>query len=353
MPVYVELGLDPKYMMFHSTKVEAPIHVGYERPSFAGVLTGYDARDPYNQYWNVFIRRHDNVARDKTPSPYNNLVRVDMIQSLDTPFAGINAKAYVMCLNAEDATVPPTAAPTAAPTSSPAPEPEEPSTSLIVKKPSGSAPARSMDELKEFFRQSVAGYTEDDKTDIESIILGNDILDFDALNDGDIILGDILSELGITNVTAITLLCKDTDTCGDKISDLYDVIDSVTLMQYEGARRLRDEMTPRRLADVTLLKIDGKKAKKITYGKNTMPKKEKLVIMNCEQLTSLIVQESAFANTIGFYLDNNPALESVFLEKYSFSNKPEAKGILVWDRRVLQILVTCRASYFGLRVLRI
>ena len=60
MPVYVELGLDPKHMMFYSKNVERPIHVGYYRPTFAGVLTGFNAKDPKNEYWNVFIRRHDN-----------------------------------------------------------------------------------------------------------------------------------------------------------------------------------------------------------------------------------------------------------------------------------------------------
>lgn len=344
MPVYVELGLDPKHMMFYSKNVERPIHVGYYRPTFAGVLTGFNAKDPKNEYWNVFIRRHDNVAREKTPSPYNNLVRVDMDQDLNTPFAGINAKAYVMGLNSEDATVSPTGTPTSSPTTDP--KPGEPSTTIIVKVTNTTA--TTVEGLKDLINQLTAGYTPEDKAGIQSIVLDNDSVDFDSFLDDEIVLGDILRDLGINTDLTVTLICKDTDTCGGKISDLYDF--NPIIMDKNAKRRLM-EVASRRLADVTLLKIDGKKAKKITYGKNTMPKKEQFIIVNCANLETLIVQAGAFANTVGFYLDNNPMLKSVFMEKNSFSGRAGYKGILVWDRKVWMVLFMYRASCFELCVL--
>ena len=41
-PVYVQLGLNPNYVQFHSPSAEDPITAGYWKPSYAGVLTGYD-----------------------------------------------------------------------------------------------------------------------------------------------------------------------------------------------------------------------------------------------------------------------------------------------------------------------
>ena len=57
--------------MFHSEKAEDPIHVGYGNPTVAGVLTGFDASVPEKEYWEVFIRRHDNVAGDLSFSAFN------------------------------------------------------------------------------------------------------------------------------------------------------------------------------------------------------------------------------------------------------------------------------------------
>lgn len=73
--------------------------------------------------------------------------------------------------------------------------------------------------------------------------------------------------------------------------------------------------------------------------------------MNCANLETLIVQAGAFANTVGFYLDNNPMLKSVFMEKNSFSGRAGYKGILVWDRKVWMVLFMFRASCFELCVL--
>ena len=90
-PVYVQLGLNPNYVQFHSPSAEDPITAGYWKPSYAGVLTGYDFMND-KEFWEVYIRRHkysDNVN--------NNYVRVGAVFEkkgmLRNPFAAISSMA--------------------------------------------------------------------------------------------------------------------------------------------------------------------------------------------------------------------------------------------------------------------
>ena len=94
-PVYVQLGLHPSFFQFHSPNVEDPITAGYGRPTFAGVLTGFNFTVEDEAYWEVYIRRH------KLEGVYtNNYVRVGGVfmkkgKEAD-PFAGITSNAITI-----------------------------------------------------------------------------------------------------------------------------------------------------------------------------------------------------------------------------------------------------------------
>ena len=98
-PVYVQLGLNPNYYQFHSPSAEDPITAGYWKPSYAGVLTGYDFMND-KEFWEVYIRRHkysDNVN--------NNYVRVGAVFEKNgeevNPFAGITSMAFTVSVTEE------------------------------------------------------------------------------------------------------------------------------------------------------------------------------------------------------------------------------------------------------------
>ena len=98
-PVYVQLGLNPNYVQFHSPSAEDPITAGYWKPSYAGVLTGYDFMND-KEFWEVYIRRHkysDNVN--------NNYVRVGAVFEKNgeevNPFAGITSMAFTVSVTEE------------------------------------------------------------------------------------------------------------------------------------------------------------------------------------------------------------------------------------------------------------
>ena len=99
-PVYVQLGLNPNYYQFHSPSAEDPITAGYWKPSYAGVLTGYDFTNENKEFWEVYIRRHkysDNVN--------NNYVRVGAVFEKNgeevNPFAGITSMAFTVRVTKE------------------------------------------------------------------------------------------------------------------------------------------------------------------------------------------------------------------------------------------------------------
>ena len=99
-PVYVQLGLNPNYVQFHSPSVEGPIKAGYWKPSYAGVLTGYNFETPNNEYWEVYIRRH------KYSDDVNyNYVRVGAVFEKNgeevNPFAGITSMAFTVTVTEE------------------------------------------------------------------------------------------------------------------------------------------------------------------------------------------------------------------------------------------------------------
>lgn len=77
------------YFQFYSPNCEHPVHAGYTRPSFAGVLTGYNMTTSGEEYWELYIRRHgDNYNR------VNLACVFEKDGQLQTPFAGIASKMY-------------------------------------------------------------------------------------------------------------------------------------------------------------------------------------------------------------------------------------------------------------------
>ena len=96
-PLYVELGLNPNYFQLHSSSSIDPIHAGFNRPTFAGVLTGYNMSEANKEFWEVYIRRHgDN----------QNKVKVGCVFSVNgvdqNPFAGITASAYSIMIKSSN-----------------------------------------------------------------------------------------------------------------------------------------------------------------------------------------------------------------------------------------------------------
>ena len=56
-PVYVEVGVDPYAYQLYSKYSTQPLSASYNRPTIAGVLTGYTV-DGDNSYWELYTRRH-------------------------------------------------------------------------------------------------------------------------------------------------------------------------------------------------------------------------------------------------------------------------------------------------------
>ena len=100
--MYVQLGLNPNYYQFHSPSAEDPITAGYWKPSYAGVLTGYDFTKENNEYWEVYIRRHTPPTGDMN----YNYVRVGAVFEkkgmLRNPFAAISSMAVSIDVEVED-----------------------------------------------------------------------------------------------------------------------------------------------------------------------------------------------------------------------------------------------------------
>jgi len=95
----VQVGVSPLYFQFYTPDCQDPVHVGFNRPTFAGVLTGYDLTTVNEEFWELYIRRHgDN----------NNKVKLACVFEKDgeqkPPFAGLASKMYQLnVLNAEPA----------------------------------------------------------------------------------------------------------------------------------------------------------------------------------------------------------------------------------------------------------
>ena len=83
------MGINPNYFQFYSPECEDPIHSPFDRPTFAGVLTGYDLTTVNEEFWEIYIRRHGNNY---------NKVKLACVFEKDgvpkAPIAGIASKMY-------------------------------------------------------------------------------------------------------------------------------------------------------------------------------------------------------------------------------------------------------------------
>lgn len=87
-PVYVEVGVDPYAYQLYSKYSTQPLKEDYNRPTIAGVLTGYTI-DCDNPYWELYTRRHGSN---------NNEVHIKLEQSA-LPFGHITTAAITMDTN--------------------------------------------------------------------------------------------------------------------------------------------------------------------------------------------------------------------------------------------------------------
>ena len=87
-PVYVEVGVDPYAYQLYSKYSTQPLSASYNRPTIAGVLTGYTV-DGDNSYWEMYTRRH---------GANNNEVRIKL-DRFALPFGSISTAAITMETN--------------------------------------------------------------------------------------------------------------------------------------------------------------------------------------------------------------------------------------------------------------
>lgn len=111
-PVYVQVALHPDYYQFHSPRAEYEVSKGYERPTYAGVVTGFNFTREGHEHWRMYIRRHE--LHPDLDSGYNearwgkyNYVRVATKFQDDegiplNPFAGITSMGYTIDVDEED-----------------------------------------------------------------------------------------------------------------------------------------------------------------------------------------------------------------------------------------------------------
>ena len=112
-PLYVQVGLNPRYFQFHEPGCEHPVHAGHRvGPTYAGVLTGIQLPllgdseftgttyepDGY-EYWEMYIRRHGNdynyVRLNCTFQRWNKTTGE---LEWNQPFAGLASKMYRVML---------------------------------------------------------------------------------------------------------------------------------------------------------------------------------------------------------------------------------------------------------------
>ena len=87
-PVYVEVGVDPYAYQLYSKYSTQPLSASYNRPTIAGVLTGYTV-DGDNSYWELYTRRH---------GANNNEVHIKL-DRFALPFGSISTAAITMETN--------------------------------------------------------------------------------------------------------------------------------------------------------------------------------------------------------------------------------------------------------------
>ena len=95
-PVYVQIGVHPTYFQFYTPDCQDPVHAGFNRPTFAGVLTGYDLTTVNEEFWELYIRRHeDNYNKVKLACVF------EKNGEQRAPFAGLASKMYQIDLAGE------------------------------------------------------------------------------------------------------------------------------------------------------------------------------------------------------------------------------------------------------------
>ena len=92
-PLYVQVGLHPYHVQLHTPDCQDPIRAGFDRPTFAGVLTGYNMTIPNEEFWEMYIRRHgDNYNKVKLACVFEKCTENGCEQR--PPFAGLASKMY-------------------------------------------------------------------------------------------------------------------------------------------------------------------------------------------------------------------------------------------------------------------
>ena len=162
------------------------------------------------------------------------------------PFPNVNTVHCPGATTQSPTTQPPTTQPptTQPPTTQPPSTiipPLDPSDTVTISSPTGT-PAASEEGLRAILEAAVRGFTDEEKAEVTTLKLYNNMVDFTTLADGPISLNTLLEDLGMSNVTKLYLYCDDSDTCGDAFEDFYDFDDAQVFES--GSRRLMDDYSP-------------------------------------------------------------------------------------------------------------
>ena len=111
-PVYAQVALHPDIYQFHSPSAEYPISKGFYRPTYAGVITGFNFTQEGSEYWKIYIRRHElhpgyDQGYNEDKYGIYNYVRVAAKFQDDegiplNPFAGITSMGYTIDVDEDD-----------------------------------------------------------------------------------------------------------------------------------------------------------------------------------------------------------------------------------------------------------
>ena len=179
-----------------------------------------------------------------------------VVYSPDGPFPNVNTVHCSGATTQPPTTQPPTTQPptTQPPTTQPpttqSPTTQPPSTifpplppsdTVTISSPTGT-PATSEEDLSAILEAAVRGFSDEEKADVTTLKLYNNMVDFTTLAEGPISLKTVLQNLGMSNVTKLYLYCDDSDTCADAFEDFYDFDDAHIFES--GSRRLMDDYSP-------------------------------------------------------------------------------------------------------------
>ena len=164
-----------------------------------------------------------------------------VVYSPDGPFPNVNTVHCSGAITQPPTTQPPTTqSPTTQPPCTIFP-PLPPSDTVTISSPTGT-PATSEEDLSAILEAAVRGFSDEEKADVTTLKLYNNMVDFTTLAEGPISLKTVLQNLGMSNVTKLYLYCDDSDTCADAFEDFYDFDDAKVFES--GSRRLMDDYSP-------------------------------------------------------------------------------------------------------------